>query len=82
MQIWGRGIDLERFNVKRRSDQFRRRLGCRTFPDGTSDVLLIWVGRLVPEKRPDIWLDVFKLVYVYTFHMYPSSSVKRNITFF
>mmetsp|Transcript_26438 Transcript_26438/g.31246 ORF Transcript_26438/g.31246 Transcript_26438/m.31246 type:complete len:434 (+) Transcript_26438:1-1302(+) len=58
MQIWGRGIDLERFNVKRRSEQLRRRLGCRVFPDGTQDILIIWTGRLVPEKRPDIWRDV------------------------
>lgn len=54
-QIWGRGVDLERFSPARRSMAFRRRLGAR---DG--DILVIWVGRLVPEKRPDIWRDVLK----------------------
>ena len=25
-----------------------------------SDVLILWVGRLVPEKRPDIWTECVK----------------------
>jgi len=55
MQVWGRGIDLERFNpVTRRSEAFRRRHGFRP-----QDLVLIWVGRLVPEKRPDIWREVY-----------------------
>lgn len=55
MQIWGRGIDLERFSPARRSAQFRRRHGV-----SDQDILIIWVGRLVPEKRPDIFRDVVK----------------------
>eukprot|EP00616_Rhizochromulina_sp_CCMP1243_P006349 CAMPEP_0118977154 /NCGR_PEP_ID=MMETSP1173-20130426/20636_1 /TAXON_ID=1034831 /ORGANISM="Rhizochromulina marina cf, Strain CCMP1243" /LENGTH=472 /DNA_ID=CAMNT_0006927231 /DNA_START=158 /DNA_END=1576 /DNA_ORIENTATION=+ len=55
MQIWGRGVDLERFSPARRSTAFRRRIGAKD-----SDIVLIWVGRLVPEKRPDVWRDVLK----------------------
>lgn len=60
MQVWGRGIDLDRFNPGlRRSVGFRRSHGVR---DEKGDILIIWVGRLVPEKRPDIWRDVFQRV--------------------
>ena len=115
MQIWGRGLDLERFDPSlRRSEEFRRRIGvaphevrayasckpcnrsmctklysicflltffgcflvasflfqfeCAYFVNtasprgvlpGLLQVCLIWVGRLVPEKRPDIWRDVY-----------------------
>jgi glycosyltransferase involved in cell wall biosynthesis len=46
---------LERFNpTLRRSEAFRAKVGV-----GPRDVCLIWVGRLVPEKRPDIWRDVY-----------------------
>ena len=89
--MWGRGIDLNRFNLKARSEKFRHSCGVRKDSGVGSgggggvgsgggggdsgsggggglvkaagpgdDILLIWVGRLVPEKRPDIWLDVFK----------------------
>lgn len=53
--VWGRGIDLERFSPAHRSLEFRRRLG---FDD--HDVVICWVGRLVPEKRPDIFCKVIR----------------------
>ncbi|KAL3944247.1 MAG: hypothetical protein SGBAC_001690 [Bacillariaceae sp.] len=55
LRVWGRGIDLERFSPKHRSREFRKRMG---FTD--KDVVLLWVGRLVPEKRPDIFIDVVR----------------------
>ncbi len=55
LKEWGRGIDLKMFNPERRSAAFRESKG---FSD--DDVVILWVGRLVPEKRPDIWLDVLK----------------------
>jgi len=60
MQIWGRGIDLDRFNpATRRSEAFRRRVcGVGQRADGQEELVIIWTGRLVPEKRPDIWKDV------------------------
>jgi phosphatidylinositol alpha 1,6-mannosyltransferase len=53
--IWGRGIDLERFSPKHRSRKFRHEMG---FDD--NDVVICWVGRLVPEKRPDIFCQVVR----------------------
>jgi phosphatidylinositol alpha 1,6-mannosyltransferase len=55
LQVWGRGIDLERFSPKHRSREFRHFFG---FSD--NDVVLLWVGRLVPEKRPDIFIEVVR----------------------
>jgi len=55
LQVWGRGIDLERFSPKHRSQAFRARYGF-----GERDVVLTWVGRLVPEKRPDIFCYVVR----------------------
>jgi glycosyltransferase involved in cell wall biosynthesis len=53
--VWGRGIDLELFSPKHRSQAFRARYGF-----GERDVVLTWVGRLVPEKRPDIFCEVVR----------------------
>lgn len=53
--VWGRGIDLERFSPKHRSANFRAQYG---FDD--RDVVLLWCGRLVPEKRPDIFASVVR----------------------
>jgi phosphatidylinositol alpha 1,6-mannosyltransferase len=55
LQVWGRGIDLQRFSPKHRSQAFRQRYGF-----SEQDVVLTWVGRLVPEKRPDIFAYVVR----------------------
>jgi len=55
LNVWGRGVDLERFHPSHRSDTFRARYGFS--PD---DVVVTWVGRLVPEKRPDIFAYVVR----------------------
>ena len=52
---WGRGCDLKVFTPDRRSQQFRT---SKQMLD--TDIVIIWVGRLVPEKRPDIWLNTVK----------------------
>ena len=52
---WGRGCDLKIFRPDRRSQSFRQSKGI-----AEDDVVILWVGRLVPEKRPDIWLDVVR----------------------
>ena len=54
-RVWGRGVDLERFNPSRRSLEFRRDRGI-----GDEDVVIMWVGRLVPEKSPDIWVSALE----------------------
>jgi hypothetical protein len=53
LKIWGRGVDMELFNPGRRSSEFRRARGI-----ADDDVVILWVGRLVPEKRPEIWMSV------------------------
>lgn len=52
---WGRGCDLKVFTPERRSQAFRSSKNMLE-----TDVVIIWVGRLVPEKRPDIWLNTVK----------------------
>mmetsp|Transcript_25520 Transcript_25520/g.37671 ORF Transcript_25520/g.37671 Transcript_25520/m.37671 type:complete len:531 (-) Transcript_25520:145-1737(-) len=52
---WGRGVDLKLFTPDRRSSEFRASRGI-----SEQDVLVLWVGRLVPEKRPDIWTNVMQ----------------------
>lgn len=52
---WGRGVDLKVFTPDRRSTAFRESKNMLE-----TDVVVIWVGRLVPEKRPDIWLNTVK----------------------
>ena len=55
IKFFERGIDLKLFDPHRRSDNFRASKGI-----GHDDVVLLWVGRLVPEKRVDIWIEVIK----------------------
>lgn len=52
IEEWGRGVDLKLFSPERRSNAFRAARGI-----SETDVVVIWVGRLVPEKRPDIWME-------------------------
>jgi len=52
---WGRGCDLKIFRPDRRSKSFRAQKGVLE-----EDVIVLWVGRMVPEKRPDVWLSVVK----------------------
>jgi phosphatidylinositol alpha 1,6-mannosyltransferase len=52
IEEWGRGVDLKLFSPDRRSNAFRAARGI-----SETDVVVVWVGRLVPEKRPDIWME-------------------------
>lgn len=51
--VWGRGVDVELFAPARRSGQFRQRHGA-----SADELVVLWVGRLVREKRPDLFLRV------------------------
>jgi phosphatidylinositol alpha 1,6-mannosyltransferase len=55
LNIWGRGIDLERFSPEHRSLKWRRSLDIKD-----TTVVVCWVGRLVAEKRPDIFAHVVR----------------------
>jgi phosphatidylinositol alpha 1,6-mannosyltransferase len=51
VKIWGRGVDTARFSPSQRDDTWRQRL-----TDGQTDsLLLLYAGRVSPEKRID-WL--------------------------
>jgi len=51
VRVWGRGVDAERFQPQRREAVWRARLGA----PAAGTPLLLYVGRLSPEKRVD-WL--------------------------
>ena len=53
--IWGRGVNLGLFNPTTRSLAFRRSKGI-----ADDEVVILWVGRLVKEKSPDIWAEVIR----------------------
>jgi hypothetical protein len=53
--VWGRGVDLERFNSSHRTESFRTKLDIA--PDCP---IVLYVGRLVPEKRVDIVATIIK----------------------
>lgn len=55
LKEWGRGVDMNIFSPERRSSTFRQSKGILD-----SDIVVLWVSRIVPEKRPDIWLAVVK----------------------
>jgi len=51
VKVWSRGVDIQRFNHGHRQPAWRRRLT----HDNPDAPLLLYVGRLSPEKRVD-WL--------------------------
>jgi phosphatidylinositol alpha 1,6-mannosyltransferase len=55
LKEWGRGVDMKMFTRDRRSEAFRQSKGILPH-----EVVILWVGRLVPEKRPEIWVSVVK----------------------
>src|SRR5262245_34026335 len=54
VEIWSRGVDAEVFHPRHRDEAFRRRLGL-----GPDDPLLLFVGRLAPEKNLAVLLSAF-----------------------
>ncbi|GAB5359255.1 hypothetical protein AAMO2058_000528600 [Amorphochlora amoebiformis] len=55
LKVWGRGVDTNLFHPSKRSDAFRLRHGIKE-----DDVVVLWVGRCVVEKRPDVYVQVMK----------------------
>jgi glycosyltransferase involved in cell wall biosynthesis len=53
LRVWSRGVDTEFFNPTRRRPDLREALA----PDG--EKILLYVGRLAPEKRLDVLLEAF-----------------------
>jgi len=55
VKVWGRGVDLNKFNPNNCSRSFREKLN---IPEETP--LVLYVGRLVAEKSVDIVADVIR----------------------
>jgi glycosyltransferase involved in cell wall biosynthesis len=54
VEIWSRGVDAEQFHPRHRDEGLRASLGL-----GPDDPLLLYVGRLAPEKNLQALLDAF-----------------------
>ncbi len=53
LRLWSRGVDTERFHPRHRNEAWRTSVGAS--PD---ERILLYVGRLAPEKRLDLLVDV------------------------
>lgn len=53
LRIWGRGVDGELFHPSRRSGELRREIA------PGAEVILLYVGRVAPEKKVGLLLDAF-----------------------
>lgn len=56
LRIWSRGVDTERFSPDHRRQELRREMA------PGADKILLYVGRLAPEKRVDLLLEAFPRV--------------------
>ena len=55
LRVWGRGVNTSNFTPAKRSCRWRSSLGI-----ADTDVVLLWVGRCVPEKSPQVWISVMR----------------------
>lgn len=55
LRVWGRGVDTQLFSPDQDVAAFRKRYH---IPENV--VLVLWVGRIVQEKRPDIWVECLR----------------------
>ncbi len=56
VRIWSRGVDTDFFSPARRREEVRRELA------PGAEKILLYVGRLAPEKRLDVLLKAFPLI--------------------
>lgn len=53
LRIWGRGVDSDLFHPRRRDPALRESMAPR------AEVVLLYVGRIAPEKKVDLLVDAF-----------------------
>lgn len=58
LRVWGRGVNGERFSPAHRTPERRAKLLAGRDPNS---LLCLYVGRLAPEKRVDLLIDVARL---------------------
>jgi phosphatidylinositol alpha 1,6-mannosyltransferase len=56
LRIWERGVDTELFSPTRRSEELLRAIA------PSAEKIVLYVGRLAPEKRLQVLLEAFPLV--------------------
>lgn len=56
IRIWSRGVDTEQFSPEYRRDEVRREVA------PGAEKILVYTGRLAPEKRLDVLMEAFPLV--------------------
>lgn len=56
IRIWSRGVDTEQFSPEYRSEAVRREVA------PGAEKILVYTGRLAPEKRLDVLMEAFPLV--------------------
>jgi glycosyltransferase involved in cell wall biosynthesis len=66
IEVWGRGVNADRFHPARRSHQLRVTLGL------DDRFTFLYVGRLAPEKRAEQIVDAFRIAC----EMLPSDSIR------
>jgi glycosyltransferase involved in cell wall biosynthesis len=55
-RVWGRGVDAELFHPSRRSDELRASMA------PGADIVLLYVGRIAPEKRIEVVMQALPLI--------------------
>lgn len=56
LAIWGRGVDIKLFNPAKKNYDLRKYFNLN------DDILLLYVGRIAPEKDLNVLFDAFKIV--------------------
>lgn len=55
VKMWGRPVDLRKFNREHRSEEWRKKMGFNI-----DDVVVCYCGRLVVEKNPERYIQVME----------------------
>lgn len=57
LEVWSRGVSMENFHPNKKKEEWRTKMGAKG-----NKLLLLYVGRLAPEKDVEVLLDALHLV--------------------